>query len=126
MTRRSLLCLTLMLSMAACTPTEVEEVISESWVGDVGTTNMMMMMTIAHRGTSVSGSGGFTALLVPGSVQAYTISGMRRADTLDLLFQRSGEQVHFVGLYSSASRRALTGTISGGDYYGITVSLRRQ
>jgi len=123
---RPLLALTLTLSLAACTPTELEEVTSESWVGDVGTTNMMMMMTIAHRGTTVSGSGGFTALLVPGSAQSYTISGMRRADTLDILLKRSGEQVHFVGRYSGASRQGLTGTLAGGDYYGTTVVLRRQ
>ena len=126
MTRRPLLGLALTLFLAACTPTEIEEVTSESWAGDVGTTNMMMMMTIAHRGTTVSGSGGFTALLVPGSKQSYTISGMRRADTLDLLLKRPGEEVHFVGRYSDSSRRGLTGTLAGGDYYGATVVLRRQ
>ena len=126
MTRRPLLGLALTLFLAACTPTEIEEVTSESWVGDVGTTNMMMMMTIAHRGTTVSGSGGFTALLVPGSTQSYTISGMRRADTLDLLLKRPGEEVHVVGRYSDTSRRGLTGTLAGGDYYGTTVVLRRQ
>jgi len=127
MTHRALT-LALTLFLAACTgTTEIEEVTSERWVGDVGTTNMMMLMTIAHRGTSVSGSGGFTAVLVPGSTQSYTITGMRRADTLDLLLKRTGEQVHFVGRYSdTTSRQGLSGTLAGGDYYGTTVVLRRQ
>jgi hypothetical protein len=124
---RRLLISGLTILLAACAKTtEIEEVTSESWVGDVGTTNMMLMMTIAHRGTTVSGSGGFTALLVPGGVVPYTISGHRRGDTLDLAFQRTGEQVHFVGIYNNRCRTGLTGTIAGGDYYGTTVVLRRQ
>ena len=136
---RRLLTLGLTLLVAACAKTtEIEEVTSESWVGDVGTTNMMMMMTIAHRGTSVSGSGGFTALLVPGGVMSYTISGARRADTVDVVLKRAGEQVRFVGRYSystgpltglCAKNRGdcmLTGTLLGGDYSGTTVVLRKQ
>jgi hypothetical protein len=125
MTRR-LLTVTLSLVIAACTPTGVDDVTSESWGGDIGSTGVMMMMTIAHRGTSVSGSGGFTALLVPGSAQSYTISGARRADTLDLLFKRTGEEVRFVGHYNGPSRVGLSGTISGGDYSGTTIFLRKQ
>lgn len=116
----------LVLLLAACAPTtEVEEVTSERWVGDVGTTNMMLVMTIAHRGTTPSDSGGFTALLVPGSAMPYTISGNRRADTLDLLLKRPGEQVHFAGWYL-AGRNGLIGTLSGGDSSGTTLTLRRQ
>lgn len=126
MTRRLLTAgLSLALGAACSSTTEVEKVTSESWRGDVGQTNMIMMMTLAHRGTNVSGSGGFTALLVPGSVQSYTITGTRRADTLDLVMKGNGEQIRFVGWYDGNLRTGLTGTIAGGDYSGTTVVLRR-
>ena len=125
MTRR-LLTVTLLLAIAACTPTGVDDVTSESWGGEVGSTGVVMTMTIAHRGMNLSGSGGFTALLVPGSAQAYTISGTRRADTLDLLFKRTGEEVRFVGHYNGPSRVVLSGVIAGGDYSGTTIYLRKQ
>lgn len=124
MTRRFLLCLVAAL-VAGCTPTGIDDVTSETWFGDLTATNSTMLMTVAHRGTTLSGSGGFTQLLVPGSSQSYTIAGTRRADTLDLLLTRSGESIRFLGWYL-AGRKVLTGRLTGGDFNGMAVMLRKQ
>jgi len=123
MTRR-LLHLTLTMFAAGCAPTGVNDVTSERWVGELTSMNMMMLMTVAHRGTTLSGSGGFTALLVPGSEQGYQISGMRRADTLDILLKRNGEQVHFLGAYR-ANKSILVGNLFGGAFHGTPIVLRK-
>ena len=126
MTRRSLFCLALTVFAAACTPTDpIDDVTSSSWAGEVGSSGTMMLMTVAERGTALSGSGGFSALLVPGSVQSFTLTGTRRADTLDIILKRSGETVHFVGSIP-ACKCVLVGQITGGDYSGASVSLRKQ
>ena len=127
MTRRLLPCLALMVFAVACTPTDpIEDVTSASWAGELTATNGMLIMTVAQRGTTLSGSGGFSTLLVAGSTDSFTLAGTRRADTLDLLLTRhAGQPVHFVGFYYTG-RVVLTGKLTGGEFYDTPVTLVRQ
>lgn len=127
MTRPLTLTLALTAFVTACISTDgVEEVKSSSWAGELTSMNSMLIMTVAERGTTLSGSGGFSTLLVAGSTDSFTLSGTRRADTLDLLLKRhAGDPVHFVGWYLYG-RVVLVGNLTGGEFYGTPVSLVKQ
>ena len=104
----------------------IDEVTSARWAGDIESTSSMMLMTVVKRGTVLSGFGGFSTMLVPGSTDTFTISGTLRTDTLNLLLtRRAGENVHFVGWYLFG-RVVLTGHLTGGEFYDTPVTLVKQ
>jgi hypothetical protein len=98
----------------------------ESWVADNLTPNRYTMyLAFASDAPTFTGTGSLQALLVPGGAEALTLTGSRRADTLDLLITRAGGgQLRFLGWYV-AQGAGLGGHLDGGEFAHVGAVFRR-
>lgn len=97
----------------------------ESWVADLVTAGRVLSMTFPTASASFTGTGSLSTLLVPGS-EALTLSGARRADTLDIVFNRTtGGQFRFIGRYVGGGI-GISGTLNGSEFTNTSASFRKQ
>ena len=97
----------------------------ESWVADNLTSSRYTLYLAFVSSATFTGTGSLQAILVPGSADALSLAGTRRADTLDILITRaSGGQVRFIGWYV-AKGNGLSGHLDGGEFTHTGAVFRR-
>jgi hypothetical protein len=96
----------------------------EIWAADLPN-EILLIMTLHFQDGEVTGTGLLAPLGMTGG-DALTITGTRRADTLDLHYQRGqGDPMRFQGWYIR-NKAALDGILDGGEFVQRPVSFRRR
>jgi len=94
---------------------------TESWSADLGATDQVLLITLDFDANAVSGSGTLTHLTNI-DVQALTLSGTLRGDSLYLTYERPGKsQFQFGGRYAP---QGLIGYLDGAEFDSVAVLFR--
>jgi len=96
-----------------------------SWRAELNQTQQLLTMEFHQSGGHLSGSAALARLTEAGA-ETLTLSGSVQADTLDIIYSRSGvPSFRFLGWYVN-NRSRITGTLDGAEFTDLAVQFRKQ